>query len=95
IIMIAQATYESAKMGMGKLLYFIGILSLQLAILNALPIPMLDGGHLLFLGIEKVKGSPLSERTMSLAQYVGLALLLALLLFATRNDVMRLLAMYQ
>ncbi|HHT9155306.1 MAG TPA: RIP metalloprotease RseP [Candidatus Tripitaka sp. YC43] len=95
IIMIAQATYESAKLGMGKLLYFIGILSLQLAILNALPIPMLDGGHLLFLGIEKIKGSPLSERTMVFAQYVGMALLLALLLFATRNDVMRLLAMYQ
>ncbi|HHT9139853.1 MAG TPA: RIP metalloprotease RseP [Candidatus Tripitaka californicus] len=95
IIMIAQATYESAKLGMGKLLYFIGILSLQLAILNALPIPMLDGGHLLFLGIEKIKGSPLSERTMAFAQYIGMALLLALLLFATRNDVMRLLAMYQ
>ncbi|HHT9156296.1 MAG TPA: RIP metalloprotease RseP [Candidatus Tripitaka californicus] len=91
IIMIAQATYESAKLGMGKLLYFIGILSLQLAILNALPIPMLDGGHLLFLGIEKIKGSPLSERTMAFAQYIGMALLLALLLFATRNDVMRLL----
>jgi len=95
IIMIAQATYESAKLGMGKLLYFIGILSLQLAILNALPIPMLDGGHLLFLGIEKIKGSPLSERTMVFAQYVGMAFLLALLLFATRNDVVRLLAMYQ
>jgi regulator of sigma E protease len=95
IIMIAQATYESAKMGMGKLLYFIGILSLQLSILNALPIPMLDGGHLLFLAIEKVKGSPLSERTMNYAQYAGMAFLLALLLYATRNDVMRLLAMYQ
>ncbi len=95
IIMIAQATYESAKMGMGKLLYFIGILSLQLAILNALPIPMLDGGHLMFLCIEKVKGSPLSERTMALAHYIGMAFLLALLLYATRNDIMRLLAMYQ
>ncbi len=95
IIMIAQATYESAKMGMGKLLYFIGILSLQLSILNALPIPMLDGGHLLFLGIEKIKGAPLSERTMSLANYVGMAFLLALVLYATRNDIMRLLAMYQ
>ncbi len=95
IIMIAQATYESAKMGMGKLLYFIGILSLQLAILNVLPIPMLDGGHLMFLGIEKIKGSPLSERTMAFAQYVGMAFLLALLLYATRNDIMRLLATYQ
>lgn len=95
IIMIAQATYESAKLGMGKLLYFIGILSLQLAILNALPIPMLDGGHLLFLGIEKVKGSPLSERTMAFAQYIGMAFLIALLLYATRNDIMRLLTMYQ
>jgi regulator of sigma E protease len=95
IIMIAQATYESAKLGMGKLLYFLGILSLQLAILNALPIPMLDGGHLMFLCIEKVKGSPVSERTMALAQYIGMAFLLALLIYATRNDIMRLLGQYQ
>ena len=91
IILIAQASYESAKLGLGKLLYFIGILSLQLAILNILPIPVLDGGHLLFLGIEKAKGSPVSERTMAIAQYIGLALILCLVVYSTRNDILRLL----
>lgn len=95
IIMIAQATYESAKLGLGKLLYFIGILSLQLAILNALPVPALDGGHLFFLGIEKLKGSPLSERTMAIAQYIGIALLLSLVIYATRNDILRIFMMHQ
>lgn len=90
IILIAQASYESAKVGIGKLLYFMGIISLQLAILNLLPIPVLDGGHLLFLGIEKLKGSPVSERTMVVANYIGLVLILGLFVFATRNDVVRL-----
>jgi regulator of sigma E protease len=90
IIMIAQASYESAKVGFGKLLYFMGIISLQLAVLNLLPIPVLDGGHLLFLGVEKLKGSPVSERTMAVAQYIGLALILCLFVFATRNDILRL-----
>jgi regulator of sigma E protease len=90
IIMIAQASYESAKVGVGKLLYFMGIISLQLAILNLLPIPVLDGGHLLFLGIEKLKGSPVSERTMVVANYIGLVFILGLFVFATRNDVVRL-----
>jgi regulator of sigma E protease len=67
-----------------------GIISLQLAILNLLPIPVLDGGHLLFLGIEKLKGSPVSERTMVVANYIGLVLILGLFVFATRNDVIRL-----
>ncbi len=93
IIMIAQASYESAKVGFGKLLYFMGIISLQLAILNLLPIPVLDGGHLLFLGVEKLKGSPVSERTMAVAQYIGLTLILCLFVFATRNDILRLFMM--
>lgn len=95
IIMIAQASYESAKVGLGKLLYFMGIISLQLAILNLLPIPVLDGGHLLFLGVEKLKGSPVSERTMAVAQYIGLALILCLFVYATRNDILRLFTMHQ
>lgn len=93
IILIAQASYESAKVGFGKLLYFMGIISMQLAILNLLPIPVLDGGHLLFLGIEKLKGSPVSERTMAVAQYIGLGLILCLFVFATRNDILRLFMM--
>ena len=91
IILIAQASYESAKLGIGKLIYFIGILSLNLAILNILPIPVLDGGHLLFLGIEKLKGSPVSERTFTIAHYIGFALIICLVIYATRNDIMRIL----
>lgn len=89
-ILIAQASYESAKVGMGKLVYFLGILSLQLALLNILPVPVLDGGHLLFLLIEKIKGSPVSQKTLSIAQYIGFAMIISLVIYATRNDIMRL-----
>ncbi len=92
-ILIAQASYESAKVGFGKLVYFLGILSLQLALLNILPVPVLDGGHLLFLAIEKIKGSPVSQRTLSIAQYIGFGLIITLVIYATRNDIMRLLTL--
>jgi regulator of sigma E protease len=92
-ILIAQASYESAKVGFGKLVYFLGILSLQLALLNILPIPVLDGGHLLFLAIERIKGSPVSQRTLSIAQYIGFGLIITLVIYATRNDIMRLLTL--
>ena len=92
-ILIAQASYESAKVGVGKLVYFLGILSLQLALLNILPIPVLDGGHLLFLAIERIKGSPVSQRTLSIAQYIGFGLIITLVIYATRNDIMRLLTL--
>ncbi|MFN3533212.1 MAG: RIP metalloprotease RseP [Candidatus Brocadia sp.] len=92
-ILIAQASYESAKVGFGKLVYFLGILSLQLALLNILPVPVLDGGHLLFLAIERIKGSPVSQRTLSIAQYIGFGLIITLVIYATRNDIMRLLTL--
>ena len=90
-ILIAQASYESAKLGMGKLLYFLGIISINLAFLNILPVPVLDGGHLLFLLVEKIKGSPVSQRTLSIANYIGMGMVLSLVIFATKNDVMRIL----
>jgi regulator of sigma E protease len=92
-ILIAQASYESAKVGFGKLSYFLGILSLQLALLNILPVPVLDGGHLLFLAIERIKGSPVSHKTMAIAQYFGFGLIISLVIYATRNDIMRLLTL--
>lgn len=91
IIMIAQATYASALEGIGTLLYFLGILGINLAIINLFPIPVLDGGHLVFLLIEKIKGAPVKERTMAIAQYAGLAILLSLILYAVRNDILRIL----
>ncbi len=89
-VLIAQASYESAKSGIGKLMYFMAIISINLAVINILPIPVLDGGHLLFLGIEKIKGSPISEKTMAIANYIGFALIISLMIYATKNDIMRL-----
>jgi regulator of sigma E protease len=81
----------AAKSGLPDFLYFLCFLSLQLGLLNLLPLPVLDGGHLLFLLVEKIKGSPVSQRTLSIANYIGMGLVISLVLFATRNDVMRIL----
>jgi regulator of sigma E protease len=89
VIGIAELANSSAQMGLGWFLGFLGTISLSLAILNLLPIPVLDGGHLLYYLIELVKGSPLSERAMLAGQYVGLALLAALMSVAFYNDIVR------
>ena len=90
IITIARASYGFARQSLGKIIFFMGILSLNLAILNILPIPVLDGGHLVFLILEKVKGGPLSERAMSWANIFGLVLILGLMVYVTFNDIVRL-----
>ncbi|HET7557980.1 MAG TPA: site-2 protease family protein, partial [Rhodanobacteraceae bacterium] len=89
VITIAQAANTSAQMGFGWFLSFLALVSLSLAILNLLPIPILDGGHLLYYVIELVKGSPLSERAMIAGQYVGMALLMGLMSLAFYNDILR------
>jgi regulator of sigma E protease len=89
-VLIAQASYASAQSGIGKLMYFMAIISINLAVINILPVPVLDGGHLMFIGIEKIKGSPVSEKTMAIANYIGMGLILTLMLYATKNDIMRL-----
>lgn len=89
IITIGKVTYDFAEKGFINLLYFLAILSVNLAIINLLPIPVLDGGHLLFLAIEKIKGSPVSERVVGVGQAIGLVLLLALIVFVTFNDIQR------
>ena len=68
IITIGRASYSWAEAGLAKLFFFLCILSINLAFLNVLPIPVLDGGHLLFLLIEKIKGSPVSERVYGFSQ---------------------------
>ena len=83
---IVKYTYRAAQHGPGVLLYFLGIISMNLALFNLLPIPVLDGGHIVFALIEKAKGSPVSEKVQIRAAYVGLALLVALMLYATFND---------
>ncbi len=85
---IARAANDSAKRGLDWFLFFLATLSLGLAILNFLPIPILDGGHLLYYLIELVKGSPLSDRVMIAGQYVGLALLAGLMGLAFYNDIL-------
>lgn len=90
VITIAHVANTSASLGLGWFLGFLGLISLSLAILNVLPIPLLDGGHLLYYLIEIIKGSPVSERSMIAGQYVGMALLAALMGLAFYNDILRL-----
>ena len=89
-ITIFRVASASAQKSLMELILFLGLLSVNLAIINLLPIPILDGGHLFFLLIERVKGSPVSERTFGLAQWAGLVLILALLVYVTFNDILRL-----
>lgn len=91
-ISIAQYAQTSAEMGPAWFLYFLGIISLSLGIMNLLPIPILDGGHLLYYLIELVKGSPLSEGAMVVGQYMGMALLVMLMGLAFYNDILRVLS---
>lgn len=88
-IMIAQVAGKAAESGFADLLSLVAFLSLQLGIINLFPIPVLDGGHIVFFGLEAVKGSPLSEKFMTVAQQVGIALLIALMVLVTYNDLFR------
>ncbi|MCD6353404.1 MAG: RIP metalloprotease RseP [Proteobacteria bacterium] len=90
-IMIAQMTGQAAKAGMSTLLFFMAFLSLSLGILNLLPIPVLDGGHILFLGIEFIRGKPLGVKKIEIAQQIGLAILILLMVVVTYNDIQRVL----
>jgi regulator of sigma E protease len=89
ILTIAYVSRSLVDSGLPTLFFFLAVLSLNLAFLNLLPIPVLDGGHLFFLVVEKLKGSPVSERTMGISQLIGVVLVLALLLFVTYNDLRR------
>lgn len=82
-------TRDAAQMGAAYLFYFMGSLSVSLFVLNLLPIPVLDGGHLLFMFIEKIKGSPLKESTKERMTQGGLAMLLLLMAFVVFQDVHR------
>ncbi len=89
IITIGVVSHSFASTGLTKLFYFLCMLSMNLAFLNVLPIPVLDGGHLLFLLIEKLKGSPVSERVHGYSQLVGVVLIVSLMVYVTFNDVVR------
>lgn len=91
IVAISKGSYEFARRGVATLFYFLALLSINLAVMNVLPIPLLDGGHLLFLLIEKIKGSPVNDRVMGYSQVLGLVVILSLLIFVTYNDINKLL----
>lgn len=89
-ISIAQFAGQSAEMGYVHFLKFMALVSVSLGVLNLLPVPMLDGGHLMFYAIEAVKGSPVSDRVQIVFQQIGILLLMSLMLFAVFLDIGRL-----
>jgi len=89
-ILIVQMAGEQASQGVLNFFLFMAIININLGILNLLPIPILDGGHILFLGIEAIRRKPLNEKVIAIAQRVGLALILLIMAFALYNDIMRL-----
>jgi len=88
-ISISYITYKQAEWDFSKLLFFLALLSVNLGFINILPIPILDGGQIMFLLFEKVKGSRLSDRFMQNAQLVGFVGILALMAYVTYNDILR------
>jgi regulator of sigma E protease len=89
-IRIAQVSGQVATAGFVALLHLTAVLSVSIGLLNLFPIPLLDGGHLLFYGIEAARGRPLSERAQELGFRIGLAIVVMLMIFATFNDILHL-----
>jgi regulator of sigma E protease len=90
-ISIARYAGQSASMGLATFLGFLGIVSVSLGVLNLLPVPVLDGGHLFFYLVEWIKGSPMSDAAQLVGQKIGITLLLGLMTLAFYNDLSRLL----
>ncbi|MCE9583287.1 MAG: RIP metalloprotease RseP [Planctomycetes bacterium] len=86
---IVSAAYKSATDGFGNLLWLLGMISMNLAVINLLPVPVLDGGHIFFLLIEKLRGKPVSTRVQGYATAGGALMLLSLMLFVTWHDISR------
>ena len=88
-LMIMKMAGEQAEAGLAPLLMFMGVISVNLGILNLLPIPVLDGGHLLFFFVEAIKGKPVTMKGRIIAQQIGMFLLISLMAFAFYNDISR------
>jgi len=86
-IRIAEVSCQVASVGMAALMYLAAVLSVSIGLLNLFPVPLLDGGHLMFYAVEAVRGRPLSERAQEIGFRIGLALVLMLMVFATYNDI--------
>jgi len=91
-IRIAQISGQVATIGLSALIHLAAVLSVSIGLLNLFPVPLLDGGHLLFYAFEVVRGRPLSERAQEMGFKIGLALVLMLMIFATYNDILHLAA---
>lgn len=91
-VTIADYAGQTAQLGWSHYIKFLALISISLGVLNLLPIPVLDGGHLLYYVIEIIKGGPVSERVMEVGQQIGLALLVMLMAFAFYNDINRLIS---
>jgi len=89
-VTIADYAGQSMHLGFATYMAFLALISISVGVLNLLPVPLLDGGHLMYYAVEAVKGSPLSDRLMEVGQRVGMALLLLLTAFALFNDISRL-----
>lgn len=89
-IRIAQISGQVATVGLSALIHLAAVLSVSIGLLNLFPVPLLDGGHLVFYAVEAIRGRPLSERAQEMGFRVGLALVLMLMIFATYNDILHL-----
>jgi regulator of sigma E protease len=87
---IAQISGQVATIGLSALIHLAAVLSVSIGLLNLFPVPLLDGGHLLFYAVEAVRGRPLSERAQEMGFRIGLGLVLMLMVFATYNDILHL-----
>jgi regulator of sigma E protease len=87
---IAQISGQVATIGLAALIHLTAVLSISIGLLNLFPVPLLDGGHLLFYAVEAARGRPLSERAQEVGFRIGLALVLMLMVFATYNDILHL-----
>ena len=93
-IMIAQMSGQVASVSFSLLVQFVAMISVSIGLLNLFPVPLLDGGHLLFYAIEAARGRPLSERAQEYGFRIGMALVLMLMVFATYNDIGRLASLW-
>jgi regulator of sigma E protease len=89
-VTIADYAGQSARLGLSYYLRFLALISISLGVLNLLPVPVLDGGHLMYYLVEFFKGGPVSERALEIGQQIGFALLALLMAFAFYNDINRL-----
>jgi regulator of sigma E protease len=91
-ITIADYAGQSAQMGWVSFVLFLALISISLGVLNLLPVPLLDGGHLMYYVVEIFKGSPVSDKAIEIGQHLGMALLFVLMAFALYNDINRLIS---